>query len=394
MLNTKKRHLLSPKAGCDWADKMVLNPAMVRDPQNSGTIHMLFRATGPWARAAQPGQPLPYPIFLGYGVSRDNGENWEFDFSGPAMAPRLDFDRENFIRNSFRNGKMFDYANGCIEDPRLFYFENELYLSVACRAFAPGPYWEHDDPVQCMPGWAHDPALGRAVVQNSTVSMLYKVDLAKLAARQYQQAFAVGTPMHQPDKSDDRDVMLFPRRLNIGGKAKIVCLHRPKDPQHYEIGKDLTAPSIFLAAADTLDGFYRGEADMTVLAKPEFAWEANRIGASWAPLEVKPGTWLLPYHGKQDDRVGYTQSFMILQENGTLNLDIRQRPADRLLYAAEPWELEGEFAIPCLFTCSGIVLEDGRLLMGYGAADKQVGLAEVSYQQLLQYLGVCGAILR
>lgn len=388
MLKIKKRHLLSPKFGCDWADKMVLNPAMIRDPGSPGTIHMLFRASGPWPRAAQPGRPLPYPIFIGYGVSHDHGDTWSFDFSRPALAPRLDDKRDDFERNSFRGGKMFDYANGCIEDPRLFYFEDKLYLSVACRAFAPGPYWEHDDPVQCMPDWAHDPALGTAVVQNSTVTMLYQVDLAKLAARQYEKAFSAVAPLHQPDVSDDRDVMLFPRRLKIGGEDKIVCLHRPKHPWHYEIGKKLKAPSIFLAAADDLSDFYRGKAESIVLAKPEFAWEANRIGASWAPLEIRPGLWLLPYHGKQDDQIGYTQSFMVLRENGSLRLTVERRRSDRLWYADEPWELAGDFTIPCLFTCSGVLLDDGRLLMGYGAADAQIGLFEVDFMQLLQHFGV------
>jgi beta-1,2-mannobiose phosphorylase / 1,2-beta-oligomannan phosphorylase len=51
---------------------------------------------------------------------------------------------ELFVDDSF-NRKNINYANGCIEDPRLFYFANELYLSIACRVFPPGPYWDHDD---------------------------------------------------------------------------------------------------------------------------------------------------------------------------------------------------------------------------------------------------------
>ena len=115
-------------------------------------------------------------------------------------------------------------------------------------------------------------------------------------------------------------------------------------------------------------------------------WEANRIGASWPPIELEPGLWLFPYHGKQDDRVGYTQSFMLLRENGTLHPDILVRPGERLLFADQPWELEGEFTIPCLFSCSGVRMPDGRLLMGYGAADKKVGLASVDFDELVRFL--------
>ena len=67
-------------------------------------------------------------------------------------------------------------------------------------------------------------------------------------------------------------------------------------------------------------------------------------------------------------------------------MEIKSRPAERLLFADQPWELEGEFTIPCLFTCSGVILQDGRLLMGYGAADKKIGLAAVDLNELIKYL--------
>ncbi len=388
MLDVVKRMILEPQPGSPWAEKMVLNPAMIADPTAPDTIHMLFRATGPWAEARIPGKPAPYPIFIGYGVSRDGGANWEFDLSRPAIRPRLDYGRDAFLAASMRGGRVFDYANGCLEDPRLFYFESELYLVLACRAFPPGPYWEHDDPVQCMPDWvAGDPEVGPAVLENSTVSMLYKVDPAKLAARDYDHAFTVVAPLHHPETSDDRDVVLFPRRLKIDGKDRIVCVHRPKHPWKYPEGRHLTAPSIFLAVGDTLTDFYEGKAVTAVFAVPEYPWEANRIGASWAPLELSPGRWLLPYHGKQDDKVGYTQSFMVLEEQPEGLPKIVARPSERLLYADQPWELEGEFTIPCLFTCSGLLRPDNTLLMGYGAADKKVGLASVDFATLLTRLG-------
>lgn len=377
-----RRLLLEPESGCPWADKMVLNPAMIADPADPGRLYMLFRATGPWPEARQPGRPLPYPIFLGFGESRDGGAHWEFDFSRPALAPRLDFERDAFVAASFREERMFDYANGCIEDPRLFEFEKEIYLSAACRAFPPGPYWEHDDPLQCLPEWAADPAFGHAVNHNSTVSLLYRVDLAALARCDYPNAFRLVAPLHQPDVSDNRDVVLFSRRIN----GKIVCIHRPKWPWRYEFAREVKIPSIFIAAADSLSDFYDGKAEQRLFAVPEFSWEANRIGASWAPLELEPGLWLLPYHGKQDDQVGYTQSFMLLRETGGAFPEIIARPAERLLYATEPWELEGDFTIPCLFTCSGVVRRDGTLLMGYGAADAKVGMVEVKFDELTNYL--------
>ncbi len=61
--------------------------------------------------------------------------------------------QKNYLSGILTGKEVVNYANGCIEDPRLFEFEEDIYLSAACRAFPPGPYWEYDDPLQCMPDW-------------------------------------------------------------------------------------------------------------------------------------------------------------------------------------------------------------------------------------------------
>lgn len=385
----QKRQICTPREGCDWGNKMVLNPAMLSDPENPQKIHMLFRATGPYARKQQPGKPLPYPIFIGYACSEDAGEHWQFDFDTPALAPALEFEKEKLFVRNVDGERILNYTNGCIEDPRLFYFENELYLTVAGRAFPPGPYWEKDDPVQCMPQWALSSThgLGDAVTENNSVSVLFKVDLARLAAHDYANAFRMVGPLHNPDRSDDRDVFLFPRRLNIGEKPKIVCLHRPKNPERYDFARHLKTPGIFVAAADQLSDFADdAKVERIVFAEARYPWEADRIGASWPPIELEKGVWLIPYHGKQSAEVGYTQSFMIARENGSLAMQIEARPAERLLYADQAWELDGDFSTPCLFTCSGICLPDGKLLMGYGAADTKIGLVSTDFRTLVDFL--------
>ncbi len=388
MLEYKKTCVISAPEDCPWASKMILNPAMTKDPNDNNTIHMLFRATGPYPEYQLPDKPLPYPIFLGYAVSKDSGENWDFDFSTPAMTPELKNSEEELIIKNASGKTLINYANGCIEDPRLFYFEKELYLVVACRAFPPGPYWDHDDPVQCMPNWAltgqHN--FGTAVTENSTVTLLYKTNLDALKSKDYANAFDLIGPMHNPDTSDDRDVVLFPRKLKIDGEEKIVCIHRPKHPWNYEIGKDLTAPSIFMATADSLESLPDDNNHREVFAVPTFEWEQNRIGASWAPIEISDGEWLLPYHGKQNDEIGYTQSFMILKERDNGFPEIIHRPSERLLFADKEWELKGDFTIPCVFTCSGLVLDNGELIMGYGASDQRIGTASINFNKLISYV--------
>ncbi len=378
--------VLVPQADCEWAETMVLNPAIVKDPQIS-RLHMLFRATGPYASMQLPNQPPPYPIFLGHAFSDDNGLTWNADFSRPALAPRLKQTAEEIRITNIYGDSVVDYANGCIEDPRLFWLEGELYLSVACRMFPPGPYWEHDDPMQCAPAWAvegkHD--LGKAASQNVTVTVLFKVDLDKLSASDYDNAFGYVTNLTNPDRSDNRDAFLFPEKLNFGGVEKFVLIHRPKDPLAFPVGQNPGTLNIYITAADRFEDFTSAKCEHTILAEPQFLWEANRIGASWPPVRISENEWLLAYHGKEDDIIGYTQSFMILREQTDTLPVVTHRCSERAIYAQQQWELEGRFTIPCHFSCSGIVVR-GELIMGYGAADEKIGVARTNLRQLIEYL--------
>lgn len=374
--------VLTPQPDSSWADTMVLNPTVIAAGE---MLHMLFRATGPSPENQQPGKPLPYPIFLGYANSTDGGETWNPDYTRPCLAPALATERESLQITSATGKSVINYANGCIEDPRLFYLNNECYATVACRLFAPGPYWEKDDPMQCAPQWATDAThgLGRAATENLTVSVLFKVNLSALAAGSYEDAFSYACHLSNPESGDNRDVVVLPEQIEIGGKLRYAQLHRPKESAAYT-GTELS-PSIFIAAADSLEALASAEAEHRLLASPLFEWEGDRIGASWTPIAISNGDWLLPYHGKQDAEVGYTQSFMILSPGADGWPRVAHRCPTRLMYAQQHWELNGLFKTPCLFTCGGIV-RDGRLIMPYGAADTASGIATVDFAALVAYV--------
>ena len=109
------------------------------------------------------------------------------------------------------------------------------------------------------------------------------------------------------------------------------------------------------------------------------------MGASWVPIDLGGGEWLLPYHGKQDTKIGYTQSFMILKPGADGWPVVAHRCPTRLMYAQQAWELEGRFTTPCIFTCGGIV-RDNKLIMTYGAADTVAGVAWVDFAELVGYV--------
>lgn len=381
-----------PQPGCDWANKMVLNPAIVQDPE-SGRIHMLFRATGPWPEKQQEGKLPPYPIFLGYAYSDDNGESWEADFSRPALAPALNQAKEDICIIDIHGNRVRDYSNGCIEDPRIFPVEGELYLSVACRMFPPGPYWllDQDPPIDTrrmyVPDWVDegDDPFTLAARTNHTVTVLYKLNLDKLKERRYGEAFTYVCPLTEGHVSDNRDVFLFPEKMVMDGKPQYVMLHRPMDPEPFPDGALAGGPSIYLACAERLEEFASSRCTHKLLAARIFDWEANRIGASWPPLAIADKEWLVAYHGKKDIHFGYTQSFLIVREQENGFPEVIHRCPDRLMYAGRDWEMPTDYPTPCLFTTGGIFVGE-ELIMAYGAADQKIGISWVNREELIEHI--------
>ena len=74
---------------------------------------------------------------------------------------------------------------------------------------------------------------------------------------------------------------------------------------------------------------------------------------------------------------------MIVEITDNGRARVVHRCPERLMQATQPWELDGLFATPCLFTCGGAVLPGGRLLMTYGAADAMVGVAWTDFDSLV-----------
>ncbi|OAS15088.1 hypothetical protein [Paenibacillus oryzisoli] len=386
--------VLEPVPGCDWADKMVLNPAIIKDP-DSNRIHMLFRATGPWPQKRREGCHDPYPIFLGYATSDDLGETWDADFSRPALAPVMGYEEHELYTMDINGNRVRNYANGCIEDPRIFTVEDELYVTVACRSFSPGPYWllDQDPPIQTryeyVPDWIHsasdeDPFI-KAARANETVTVLYKLHLDKLKNRLYEEVFEYMGPLTEGHVSDNRDVFLFPNKMKIDGKMQYVMLHRPMNVLPFDQGETVKKPSIYLAAAEAIEDFATPKATHRLFASSIFDWEENRVGASWPPIQINEQDWLVSYHGKKDIYFGYTQSFMIVREQENDFPVVINRCSDRLMYAERAWEMPSDYPTPCLFTTGGIVI-NGELIMSYGAADQKIGMSWVNLEELIAYV--------
>jgi predicted GH43/DUF377 family glycosyl hydrolase len=380
---------LVPQPGSPWADTMILNPAIIKDP-NSSTLHMLFRATGPWSEKKLAEDCVdPFPILLGYAKSEDNGKTWDADFSRPALAPAVEYEIEKMYIIDDEGNKVPNYTNGCIEDPRIFEVEGQLYLTAACRMFPPGPYWLDNikELKANRPEWSKNEnnPFGKSATTNDTTTVLYKLDLEKLKNKEYDSAFQYVCPLTDSSVNDNRDVFLFSEKMMVDGKLQYVMLHRPHNPEVFDPNTSYRTPSIFLAAAENIKDFSTDKATHKFLAGSRFDWEVERIGASWAPIKINDNEWLISNHGKTWPGVGYSQSFMIVREVENSFPELIHRCPDRLMYPKHAWEMPDRFPCPCLFTTAGIVV-DGELIMAYGAADQKAGIAWGNFNEIVEYV--------
>ncbi len=230
-----------------------------------------------------------------------------------------------------------------------------------------------------------DNPFGTAAYKNDTTTVLYKLSLDKLKERNYEEAFQYICTLTDGNVTDNRDVFFFPNKMFINGKSQYVMLHRPDNPDVFEAGKGVYKPSMFLAAAENFRDFITEKATHKLMAVSIFDWEEERIGASFPPIQLQKGEWLVSYHGKKLPEYGYTQSFMIVKEQENAFPEIIHRCRERLIYAKQDWELPDKFICPCIFTTGGIVKGE-ELIMSYGAADQKIGIAWTNFNELVEYI--------
>ncbi|MGD0090915.1 MAG: glycosidase [Planctomycetota bacterium] len=156
---------------------------------------------------------------------------------------------------------------------------------------------------------------------------------------------------------NNKDASLFPEK--IGGRW---CLmHRPE-------------PDIYLS----FSGDLRNWTDHTCILKPEFEWEATKIGAGAQPLKTPQG-WLLIYHGV-DKKMWYRLGAALLDLDDPRKVLKRQR--EFILEPRETWELKGDVN-NVVFTC-GAVLLGTELWVYYGCADTVICLAKADVADWLR----------
>jgi predicted GH43/DUF377 family glycosyl hydrolase len=168
---------------------------------------------------------------------------------------------------------------------------------------------------------------------------------------------------------ENKDVVLLPERVN----GKFVALHRPLGNMPF------CRPEMWIARSSDLAEW----GDHRYLFGGAGDWEDGRVGAGAPPLAV-PNGWLEIYHGnRKPEAVGevgaYCAGAMLLaQDDPGRVLAVSREP---ILEPQCEFETEG-FVSEVVFP-TGVLEEDDRLLVYYGASDKYCAMVEVSRDDVI-----------
>jgi predicted GH43/DUF377 family glycosyl hydrolase len=258
------------------------------------------------------------------------------------------------------SGDGFDGAT--IQDPRIVKMGDWYYITYAARHYPFGQFWRPDQERYFPPPRPED--FPKYLRGNATLTGL----LLTQDFRSYIRAGILTDPL-----LDDRDVILFPERVN----GQYVMLHRPLEWVGDAYGTEY--PAIWISRSDDLLGFRESR----LLARRQFDWEADKIGANTPPIKTQHG-WLLLYHAVGQDRFYRIGALLLDLDDPTI---VTHRTRQWLLQPEEEYEIEG-FYRGCVFPCGKVVV-DGTLLVYYGGADKYCALATCDLQELVDYLLKC-----
>lgn len=326
--------ILSPHPDHHWEDLAVFNPAAWYDEED-GEVKLLYRAA-----ESHP----EYKCYFGLAVSK-NGYDFERVSDEPILSPSVDG---------------FDAST--IQDPRMIKIGEYYYVTYACRHFPFGQFWVPDEERYHWP--ESPPDFPHYLKTNATLTGL----LLTKDFKTWIRAGSLTDPL-----LDDRDVILFPEKVN----GKYVMLRRPLEWVGPKYGAE--HPAIWISMADDLMGFR----ESTLLAKQEFDWEANKIGANTPPIKTRHG-WLTIYHAVGEDKF-YRLGALLLDLHDPTRVLCRTR--DWIMEPEEDYEIDGFYRGVC-FPCGKVVIGD-TLFVYYGGGDKYCAVATCPLEELLDYLLTC-----
>jgi predicted GH43/DUF377 family glycosyl hydrolase len=167
---------------------------------------------------------------------------------------------------------------------------------------------------------------------------------------------------------DNKDVAIFPEKIN----GRYYCLHRPVSAL---TGK----PQMWISESPDLHcwGNHR-----YLMGLSQIGWDENRIGAGAVPFKTELG-WLEIYHGA-DRNSRYSLGALLV--DATQPWKIIARTKSPIFEPQAEYECKGFFG-NVVFSC-GLLFEDDKLKIYYGASDTSLCYAELPLGDVFKALGL------
>lgn len=325
----EKNPILIPNEANWWESKAVFNCAILH---SENKFHMLYRAIGEYER---------YISRIGYASSTDG----------------YSFARSNHIALEPTQ----DYEKYGIEDPRMVEIDNQVYITYVI-----------------LSAYVTDGAVVEASTALATTTDFLKYTRLRVITSK---------------GSNNKDVVLFPEKMsqqqssvlssstssnNADGAGKYFFLHRPSSWIGSTYGVD--KPSIWLGEGNALTNFEKH----TLLLKPEEDWEELKVGAGPPPIKTRAG-WLVIYHGVSREKV-YSAGAALLDLHDPSKIIGRTKTP--ILEPKEPYEKLGDVN-NVVFPTGACIVDNDKLFVYYGAADKVCCLATTDLNYLLDHILKC-----
>lgn len=325
----ERNPILIPNEANWWESKAVFNCAILH---YENKFHMLYRAVGEYKR---------YISRIGYASSTDG----------------YSFARSNHIALEPTQ----DYEKYGIEDPRMAEIDNQVYITYVI-----------------LSAYVTDGAIVEASTALATTTDFLK----------YTRLGVITSK-----GSNNKDVVLFPEKMsqqqssvlslssssnNTDRVGKYFFLHRPSSWIGSKYGVD--KPSIWLGEGNSLTNFEKH----TLLLKPEEDWEELKVGAGPPPIITRTG-WLVIYHGVSREKV-YRAGAALLDLHDPSKIIGRTKTP--ILEPKESYEKFGDVN-NVVFPTGACVVDNDKLFVYYGGADKVCCLATADLNYLLDHILKC-----
>lgn len=167
---------------------------------------------------------------------------------------------------------------------------------------------------------------------------------------------------------NNKDSALFPSKIN----DEYVMIHR-------------RAPNIWIGYSKDLKEWHNHKTLAYIEEKNE--WENCKIGLAGPPIELDQ-CWVLIYHGvsleekefgKRGKYKKYSLGIMLLDKKDPSKVIYRQ--PEPILEPKLKWELGEGFVPNVVFSCGQVIVDD-ELLVYYGGADTQIGVASCKISEI------------